>query len=216
MKILVAIPAYQSRVTVQTVRSLLDEQVAAALKQHEMRTVFCPGGSLVTVVRDQIASDFLASDCDRLVFVDEDVSWETGNLVRLAEHPVDFVGGCYRHKQEPESYPVQFLDKPELWADPATGLLEVAAVPAGFLALNRRVFDRLREDHPNRGYRHFDKDLFGYFWAPPGGGEDGAFCAEWRAAGGQVWLDPELTLAHSGGHPTFTGNIGNWLKNRVA
>jgi hypothetical protein len=214
VKLFVAVPAYQGRLTVETARSLLNEQVAAAFKGHEFHARFLPGGSLVTTVRDQIAKDFMASDCDRLVFIDEDVSWETGDLVRLAEHPVDFVGGCYRHKQEPESYPIQYLDKPELWADPDTGLLEVSALPAGFLALNRSVFQRLRDAHPERIYTHFDNELFGYFWAPPGGGEDGTFCLEWRQTGGKVWLDPTLTLGHTGGSKTYSGNIGHWLKNR--
>lgn len=213
MKLLVAVPAYDGRITIETARSLCNEQVMAALSGVDMSIQFVPGGSLVTTVRDRIACDFLASEADRLVFIDSDVSWELGDLLKLARHPVDFVGGCYRYKQEPEGYPVVFLDKPELWADPETGLLEVAALPAGFLALSRSVFERLREAFPARSYKHFDKELHGFFHAPPGGGEDGAFCNEWRSIGGQVWLDPELTLTHTGGNPDFTGNIGRWLRN---
>lgn len=214
MKLYAAVPAYEGKVTIETARSLCNEQVAAALQGIEMSIQFVPGGSLVTTVRDRVASDFLKSDADRLIFVDADVSWELGDLLKLASHPVDFVGGCYRYKQEPEGYPVQFLDKEELWADPATGLLEVAALPAGFLCLSRAVFERLEAAHPERKYKHFDHEMHAYFWAPPGGGEDGMFCAEWRAAGGQVWLDPRFTLTHTGGNPDFTGNIGNWLRSR--
>lgn len=214
MKLYVAVPAYDGRITIETARSLCNEQVAAALQGIDLSIQFVPGGSLVTTVRDRIVSDFLKTDADRLIFIDSDVSWELGDLLKLASHPVDFVGGCYRYKQEPEGYPVQFLDRDELWADPATCLLEVAALPAGFLCLSRAVFERLEAAFPNRKYKHFDHEMHAYFWAPPGGGEDGAFCNEWRSIGGKVWLDPRFTLTHTGGNPDFTGNIGNWLRNR--
>lgn len=215
MKLFVAVPAYESRISIETARALLNEQVFAAVSSIQMQIVFCPGGSLVTTVRDQIAKDFLNSDADKLVCIDWDVSWEPGSIVRLAKHPVDFVGGAYRHKQEPESYPVLFLDKEELWADPETGLLEVAALPAGFLCLTREVFERFRVTLPYRAYRHFDNELFGYYHAPPGGGEDGAFCNDWRGMDGKVWLDPELTLTHHNGPTAYRGHIGNWLKARA-
>ena len=214
MKLYAAVPAYDGRVTIETARSLCNEQVAAALSGVDMSIQFVPGGSLVTTVRDRIASDFLKSDADRLLFIDSDVSWEMGDLLKLAAHPVDFVGGCYRYKQEPEGYPVQFLDKDELWADPATGLLEVSALPAGFLSISRAVFERLEAAFPARKYKHFDHEMHAYFWAPPGGGEDGNFCNEWRSIGGQVWLDPRFKLTHTGGNPDFTGCIGDWLRNR--
>jgi hypothetical protein len=214
VKIYVAVPAYDGRITIETARSLCDEQVMAALSGIELSVQFVPGGSLVTTVRDRIASDFLASGADRLVFIDSDVSWNLGDLVKLAQYPVDFVGGCYRYKQEPEGYPVMFLDKEELWADPETGLIEVAAVPAGFLSLSRAVFEQLQAATPNRAYKHFEKEMHAFFHAPPGGGEDGAFCTEWRAIGGKVWLAPEMKLTHTGGSRDFTGTIGDWLRNR--
>lgn len=214
MKIYVGIPAYNGQVTVETARSLCDEQVLALAAGIDMKIHFVPGGSLVTTVRDRLSADFLASDADRLVFIDADVSWKPGDLLKLASYPVDFVGGCYRYKQEPEGYPIYFLDNEELWADPDTGLLEVAALPGGFLSVSRAVFERLQEAFPNRKYKHFEREMHGFFWAPPGGGEDGQFCNEWRAVGGKVWLAPEFTLTHTGGSRDFTGSIGDWLRNR--
>jgi hypothetical protein len=218
LNIFVAVPAYDGKVTVETARSLLNEQMVAAGAGVEFKAVFLPGCSLITHARNQMAQDFLDSEADRLVFIDSDVSWEPGNLIRLASHPVDFVGGAYRLKQEPESYPVGWAEAPELWADPDTGLLEVASVPGGFLSLSRTVFERLRAAHPDRGYTHYQFQGHGYFHAPIHDGrlygEDTAFCADWRATGGKVWLDPELTLTHVGGHTAFVGNIGSWLKGR--
>ncbi len=43
-----------------------------------------------------------------------------------------------------------------------------------------------------------------------------AFCALWRSIGGKVWLDPDLTLTHTGGNPSYTGRIGDWLAREAA
>lgn len=216
MKLFVAVPAYDGKVCVETVRSLLNEQGVARGAGVEFKAVFLPGCSLITQARNQIAQDFLDSDYDRLVYVDADVSWEPGAIVRLAARGVDFVGGAYRLKQDVESYPVGWLDRSELWAE--DGLLEVASVPGGFMCLTRRVFETLREAHPERAYSHYQFSGHAYFHAPVKDGrlygEDTAFCADWRQAGGKVWLDPELTLTHVGGTNQYTGHIGNWLKGR--
>lgn len=214
----VAVPAYDGTVQVDTVRALLNEQIIAEHAGLEFKAVFLPGCSLITMARNQIVADFLASDADKLIFVDSDVSWEPGDLVRLASHNVDFVGGAYRLKSPIENYPVDLrLDGRELWA--VDGLLEIDTLPGGFLCCTRKVFDVLKAAHPDRGYSHFEFSGHAYFHAPFEDGrlwgEDSRFCYEYRQAGGTVWLDPELNLTHSGGVPSYTGRIGDWLRGRI-
>src|SRR5882762_2773386 len=74
--------------------------------------------------------------------------------------------------------------------------------------LRENMFERLRDGHPERACSHQGEALHAFFHCPYGGGEDGAFCPDWRAAGGQIWLDPELTLTHVDGGRSFTGRIG--------
>ena len=214
MKILAAIPAYDRKIACETARSLLLEQGAATLHGHELHVAFIPGTSLITQARNQAVRQFIDSDADRMVFVDADVAWETGSLLRVASHKVDFCGGAYRYKDAEEGYPVGWLDRDELWADPDTGLLEVAMLPGGFLSLSREVFVRLAQAHPERAYSFHGQAFQAFFHCPPGDGEDGAFCRDWRNIGGQVWLDPELTLTHVDGAQSYVGHIGNWLKDR--
>lgn len=220
MRLFVGIPAYDGKVGIETVRSLLNEQRAAVLLGWEIQACLLPGCSLITMGRNQIVADFLASDCDRMVFVDADVSWEAGDLLKLASHPVEVVGGAYRYKKGVEDYPVRWLARAELWADPKTGLLEVESVPGGFLAISRAAFDALQQAHPERAYEHEGRRFHGFFHAPVEAGriwgEDTAFCHDWRQAGGQVWLDPELRLTHTGGLQNFEGCVGNWLRSRIA
>jgi hypothetical protein len=212
VKLFVGVPAYDRRITVETARALLNEQGAAGLTGIELQIAFAPGSSLVTTARDILARDFLAGEAERLIFIDSDIAWEAGQLLALARHDVDVVGGAYRLKQEAEAYPVSWLDRPLLQADRQTGLLEVAALPGGFLSVARNVFERLRDAHPERAYVHHGEALHAFFHCPYGGGEDGAFCADWCKAGGAIWLDPELTLTHVDGGRSFTGSIGDWLR----
>ncbi len=219
--IFVAIPAYDAKVCVETIRSLLNEQSMAHIAGMDMTVNFLPGCSLVTQARNQLVKDFLASDAERMVFVDSDVAWEPGSLLRLVHHPVDLVGGAYRLKDSVETYPIGLLgdSTTQLWADPKTGLLEIETLPGGFLSISRQVFTRLLEAFPERSYGHYGHIYQAYFHNPIKNGrlygEDAAFCADWREIGGQVWLDPEMTLTHVGGSQNFVGNCGDWLRARA-
>ena len=214
MKLFVAIPAYDRKVTCETARSLLNEQGAAALVGIDLQVSFVPGSSLITQARNQAVRDFINSDADRLIFIDSDVAWEPGSIVKIAGHDVDFCGGAYRYKDEDEAYPVGWLPNDELWAN-AAGLIEVGMLPGGFLSLSRDVFVKLAKAHPGRVYSFHGHPFQAFFHCPPGDGEDGAFCRDWRDIGGQVWLDPELTLTHVDGGRQYVGHIGNWLKSRA-
>src|SRR4051812_43043369 len=121
MRLFVGVPAYDRRITCETARALLDEQGAAVLAGIALQIAFAPGSSLVTTARDILVRDFLMSEAERLIFVDSDIAWEAGQLLRLARHDADMVGGAYRLKQETEAYPVSWLDRSLLQADPRTG-----------------------------------------------------------------------------------------------
>lgn len=217
MKIFVSVPAYDRKVTCETARSLLNEQGAAHLAGAEMAVSFLPGCSLITQARNQAVREFINSDADRLVFIDSDLAWNPGDLLRIASHPVDFAAGAYRYKAENVGYPVGWIEeRDELWADPKTGLLEVAMVPAGFMSLSRDVFVRMAaEIGPSRAYSFHGLPFYAFFHCPPGDGEDGAFCRDWRSIGGKIWLDPTLTLTHVDGAQKYTGCIGEWLRSRA-
>jgi len=217
MKIFVAIPVYDAKLQVQSVKCLLDEREVSDGVGDELQIRFLPTCSHAAMGRNQLAQDFLDSDCDRLVFLDADVTFLPGSILKIAHHSVDFVGGAYRFKLDQENYPVGWLKKDELWSN-ELGLIEVATLPGGFLSLSRKVFDDLRAHHPDREYEHFGKKSHCYFQMlfMDGHlyGEDSYFCKEWRDTGGKVYLDPELTLTHWEFNKPYVGHIGNWLKSR--
>jgi hypothetical protein len=216
----IAIPAYTGQIHLGTMRSILTDLLALDAR-GDVVTVFdeC-GNALLADARAVMVAKFLASEATDLVFVDADVCWEAGALLKLVDAPVDFVAGIYPQRKDPITYSVQWLDKKELWADPKTGLIEVAGVPAGFMRVTRSMLERMIAHYPetefyvetlddHKAYALFDPWRDGVMKF----GEDYSFCRRWREMGGQVWMAPEIKLGHCG-FKTFYGTIGEWLRSR--
>ena len=219
MHVMIAIPAYTGVVHLSTMRSLMADTIELVKRGDTFTLVDDIGNALIADSRGVIATKFWESDADCLVFVDSDVTWQAGALLKLVDAPVDLCAGVYPNRKDPISYPLHYLDKPELWADPETGLLEVKSVATGFLKLSRACIGKMIQAYPEKHYYTAERDkqfypLFdhvfedGYKW-----GEDYSFCIRWRKIGGQVWIDPEITMGHVG-YKVFQGHLGNWLRNR--
>jgi len=221
MKVFVATPVYDGKLPIETVRCLLAEQAVAIGGGVDLQFRLLPSCSHPAMGRNQFAQEFMDSDADRLVFLDADVTFEPGAILKIALAKQDFVGGAYRFKTDEEIYPVMWEPGPlrGIKTGEATALLEVASLPGGFLSLSRVVFERLSAAHPDRAYQHFGKTAHAYFQMPFHDGwlygEDSYFCKEWREIGGQVFLDPELALTHWEFNKPYPGHIGNWLKSRA-
>lgn len=219
MKVSVGIPVYDRKLDMQIVSSLTTELLLASkMENFELNPLFLPACSDLARGRNQIVREFLESDSDKLMFLDADVSFEPGAMIKVAHYPYDVVGGCYRLKQQEEDYPLGFLDKDELWAN-EHGLLEVAMLPTGFLCISRDAFYKFRGAYPHRTYESRGKESFAYFEIPYMKGslytEDSYFCEKWLEIGGKIYLDPELKLTHWDGNIPYHGHIGNWLRNRI-
>lgn len=217
-----AIPAYTGQVHLGTMSSIIAELPLLGERGYKLSILDETGNSMIAHARDLVCAKFLAGEGTDLVFIDSDVTWEPGSLLRLLEHPVDIVAGSYPQRRDPLAFFVKWIEEQEnLVADPATGLLEVEGVPAGFLRITRDALTKMVLAFPQKrfadryapsGFAHalFDNIHEGdlYF------GEDYSFCRRWRELGGKVWLDPELKMGHIG-FKTFHGSIGDWLRARV-
>lgn len=219
MRISVGLPLYDGKMDYRVAACLLTEVLVAQQNGDNLSLCILGGCSDLARGRNQIVHQFLESDADRLVFLDSDVTFTPASLVKIAHYPEDVVGGAYRLKDETEKYPIAFLqDRKELrWNE--HHLLEVAMVPTGFLSLSRNAFKKFREAYPGREYDSRGVSQYCYFQIPYSDGslytEDSYFCKEWRAIGGQVFMDPELTLTHWNGNIPYEGHIGNWLKRNA-
>lgn len=219
--IFIAIPAYTGQIHLGTMRSLFTDLLALQARGDEFTVYDECGNALLADGRAVMVAKFLEAGATDLVFVDYDVIWEAGALLRLVDAPVDFVAGIYPQRKDPINYCVQWIpERKQLPFDPETGLIEVAGVPAGFMRVTREAIEKLIEAYPETEFHvetMKDTKVYGLFESWRDGvmkfGEDYSFCRRWREIGGKVWILPEMTMGHVG-NKTFRGNIGEWLRNR--
>ena len=219
MKIWLAIPAYTGQVHIATMRSLITDFMGFANRGDNVLVYDECGSAIIADARAEIVAKFLSSDADTLIFIDSDVAWESGAALRLADYPVDFVGGIYPMRKDPIEYRVLWdTSKQDLQAE--NGLLEVEAIPAGFMKMSRSMLEKMYKHYSD--LEHYCENapnnkaiaLFDPYWEDGKKfGEDYSFCKRWRDIGGKVWIDPEIKMAHIG-NKTFEGHIGNYLRNR--
>lgn len=216
----IAVPAYSGTVHVGTMRSIIADMLLLMQRGDKVTLLDDIGNAEIADSRARIVNKFLESNATHLAMVDHDVAWGAGALVRLVDHPVDFVAGVYPMRKDPVEFAIRFIrERDELWADPKTGLLEVDAVAAGFIRLSRQMLEKMvsayrhlechRGDETKTSVPLFDPYMEGKMKLS----EDYAFCRRWRDIGGSVWIDPEIGMAHIG-NKTFQGHIGDWLRSR--
>lgn len=218
----IAIPAYTGQIHLATMRSIISEMLGFSDRGDKVTIFDESGNAMIADCRALIVEKFLDGDGTDLIFVDSDVCWQAGALLRLVDHTVDFVAAMYRQRLDPENYCISWLNPgKELWADPRTGLLEVEGVPFGCVRLSRAGLEKMVAAYPEtefyveaapnqKAHALFDPYRIGTVKF----GEDYSFCKRWRDIGGQVWIDPEIKMGHIG-YKTFTGSIGDWLRGRI-
>jgi hypothetical protein len=177
--------------------------------------------------RNFLVKQFMDSGAEYMIFIDDDVGWETEALAKLLCYKdADIVGGAYPLRQQKEDYPVRIMapkDMPLLQARP-DGLLEVEGVPTGFMRIHRKVIDALSKKRKHLWFspkesRPGDKNdklqiifermmVDGRRWSG-----DLNFCREAKLLGFRVWVDPEITFTHTG-LQRWEGHLGNFLRKK--
>src|SRR5262249_38406861 len=130
-----------------TNRSLIADVMGLLQRGDQVTLADDIGAADIYDTRARTVARFLASDCTHLMMVDYDVAWAKGSILKLVDHPVDFVAGMYPKRQYPITFDLHYLDNKAqiIPSDPATGLLELAAVSAGFMRLTRGMLERMVE-----------------------------------------------------------------------
>ena len=213
-KLMIGLPAYDHKVGVKMAISLM--KLSQMVLQHgiDIEVNSLCGCSVVSRARNIIAHRFVKSDCDNLMFIDADMSFEPESVIRLLAWNQDkaIVAGAYEARKEGKVYIVS-LDsgngvngpKGKVTMDEA-GLVRAYRVATGFMMIQRRVFEVLKEAHPEWEHKdtNTDERMYSFFdfKSTPGGyiGEDFNFCDRVREQGMDIWLDPTIKLGHMGIH----------------
>ena len=175
--------------------------------------VGCP---YISAARATMLRKALDAQADVIVFIDHDLSWQPDALLKLISTNDEVVSGTYRFKKDEVEYMGQVLTHddgtPLVRED---GFISAFCVPAGFLKITKDAVNKFMTAYPELCYGdkfHPCVDLFNHgahkgTWY----GEDYAFCRNWLATGGKIWLVPDIQLDHHTTEQCYAGNFHEFL-----
>jgi glycosyltransferase involved in cell wall biosynthesis len=174
------------------------------------------GSPYISNARAGMLRKALDAKADIIVFLDHDLSWKPQDLLTLIQTEGDVIAGTYRFKKDETEYMGTIFPgidgKPIVRKD---GCVLAHSVPAGFLKITKHAVNRFIKAYPDLCYGDrfsphvdlFNHGAHDHVWY----GEDYAFCRNWRDAGGEVWLVPDLDLNHHTKDKEYAGNYHNFL-----
>lgn len=214
-KVFVATPAYDGKVDVDYAMSLAQSCMHATHQNIGVLSQVMGNGAFIEMARNIFIRNFLETDCDILFFIDGDLKWETRAFVGLIQSGREVCAGAYRRRQDPEDYPIHYIEDVE---NPGINVLEggwVACdrVATGFLCIHRHVIEVMVE-RAEKVHIHGEgeipwvfstrivdgQDVYGedinqkLFM-----GEDFAFCDDYMEQfGGPIYVWPDFDFVHGG------------------
>ena len=197
--------------------------------------------SLVHRARNVAIGRFMQkTDAEYFMFIDADVDFDPGSVVRLVKSGHDVSVAIYPKKVvmwEQAKKAVEAGDERDMAMLSSSlvanigaihrtvenGFVEVLDGPTGFMVITRTALDKMHEhykdelncvnDHQNRDFDEYCA-LFDCMIDPDNRrylSEDYAFCRRWQQIGGKIFADCATTLGHVGNLP-FTGCLNDRLK----
>jgi len=214
MKVVLCVPTMTRpfRQTLAAIEGSCALLTDAGLDHYMVSEVGCPyiSGARATMLRK--ALDVKA---DVIVFIDHDLSWSPGDLLKLIQTEGEVVAGLYRFKKDGEHYMGVVDDDDGQVKVRADGCIKATRVPAGFLKVTRAAVNRFMKAYPHLMYGEASSpsvDLFnhgahkGAWW-----GEDYAFSRNWIDCGGEIWVVPDVDLTHHSADKAYSGNFHRFL-----
>jgi hypothetical protein len=138
-----------------------------------------------------LASAFLTTNCDSMLFVDDDMVFDQAALDRLRDTEThhDILSGLYTTRRPPVRPIV--LDKEGDKIRPralnqCVGVLDCDVVGLGFTLISRKAVDHAAKERGADGIFKWENAL----------GEDGAFCLAARDAGFLVGVNCDVIVGH--------------------
>lgn len=190
----------------------------AAGIDHKM--IFEVGCAYISHARATMLRKAMDTQPDVIVFLDHDMSWRPGDLLKLIQTPGEVVSGLYRFKQDAEEYMGTLVtDRDDYPITRDDGCIRADWVPAGFLKITDGVVHEMMGSYPELVYgpRYRPSlDLFNHgahngVWY----GEDYAFSRRWNERGGEIWIVPDLDLTHHAADgKAYPGNFHSFMRRQ--
>ena len=141
--------------------------------------------------RENIAMEFLKSDCTHLLFIDSDMVFPEDGADILFKRDRDIIGADYNMRMLPLTSTVKIYDEngKDVSKGYPDGTFECFAVATGFMMIKREVFEKLphpwfNHEHDNKGNMITGSDMY--------------FCKKAREEGYKIFCDPSIKVLHIG------------------
>jgi hypothetical protein len=186
---------------------------AAGWEHGYAQQIACP---YISAARANMTRAALDAKADVIVYLDYDLSWRPGDLLKLIETEGEVVAGTYRCKIDDEQYMGTINSTPG--GSPlcrGDGAISAMLIPAGFLKVTLGAIDKFMVAYPELCYGpmyHLAIDLFNHgvrdriWW-----GEDYSFSRRWRDKCGDIWIVPDLSIDHHANGRVYKGNFHEFL-----
>lgn len=203
MNVFLAMPMHRD-LPAETARSLLETVVTLTRIGIPFTMEWQVGSSRVTAARSKAVHQFLKTECNRLFWLDSDMSWKPDDFLRLLalSSRLECVGGIYVPKRDPPQFQFNPGDPSHVESN-EFGCLSIHGMGLGFTVVHRSLIETLAAnalkvifpDIEGPAARVFREDIDEQ---GRDRGEDMAFFADVRDLGFKVWLDPSIVLGHIG------------------
>lgn len=179
-----------------------------------LRHSVLPGESLIDRARSRVASTFLLSSSemagDVLLFVDADISWQTGDLSLIARRALEhnaIVGGVYAKRTFGEGSALRW-DARGMWQIGTDDLIPITYAGNGFVAIPRTIVRAVADTLPLLREGFWPMFLSAIVEAEDAENgkyhewlsEDYAFCHRARELGFKVYASTGPRLVHEGSY----------------
>lgn len=239
MHVFIATPCYNDQVYTGYFESMIKLTRLCDTQGIKITTKTISGESLITRARNYLAAEFMGNkEYTHLMFIDSDITFKPESVIDLLKSGKDIIGGCYPIKRfEPEKFAAKIIKHSEKLLEGNANiilastynyavnpletdekkiisrLVKVKNIATGFLMISKRVFERLKELHPDKKYinnhlaydNEFTRENFYNFFdciIHPADkiylSEDYSFCYTCKCAGFDIWADLGINLCHSG------------------
>lgn len=147
MKIVATIPQRDGNTHIRTVESINQAMRVSAAEGWDFQVITMLGQTVIPWARRDLVSQALALGADKIVMIDDDVSFTGAQFKTLIEAPVTFITGNYPIRPLVQGAPA--LMPTARWQDAMPGPYDERGLAAvdkagfGFMRADRDVFDAL-------------------------------------------------------------------------
>jgi len=238
--LLVGTPCYGGQVNVKYLTSVLALQRVMDRRGLKVDFISVSNSALITHARNTLVAHFLNEPtATHLLFIDADQGFKPDQVFRLLSFGAEVSAAVSPKKSlnwekieravkegRPASvagleYVINFRGDGSITA--RNGFAQANAIGTGFMLIARSALEKLRDSYPELrswvtpGDREAG-NYYGFFDCmiePESGAslsEDLSFCKRWSDIGGEIWVDTQSKLSHTG-PTTYYGDLSSQFRS---